>query len=311
MAAQILFQKDALIQRVKNIIRQSILEDENLSFEMPKLLEASFGKMLRTSLASGLLGDRSRDWAHGIDYVCAAVELIHTASLFHDDVIDGATLRRGKPTLWKMFSPNGAILIGDIIYCKSLMLLIDSPGAAYLKLFTQKVHEVCLAEARQELLVRGSACDTATSLQIARGKTGPLFAVIARACGGDDAQLASSLEEVGYRIGTAYQLADDLIDEMGDGPAAGKTLGTDRLRKKYTFAHQGDSARDFIADTMTDLCESSLDLLSRWPDKREGLRRYLDKILFPSCEVALQGNPVVETVPSEFSVSVACGSGSN
>jgi heptaprenyl diphosphate synthase len=288
MVARLSPEKNILAARVKDLILQSMEEDDSPSLNLRTIAEVTFGKMLRTNLASCLLGDDPADWTRGLENVCAAVELIHTASLFHDDVIDGATIRRGKPALWKMFSQNGAVLLGDIIYCKALMLLTESEGSVHLRSFVKKAYEVCAAETEQELVRRGGEVDAETSIKIARSKTGPFFAVIGSVCGYGNVELATALEEVGYNIGTAYQLADDLIDEIGDDSIAGKTLGTDRLRKKFTVAHQGGSARNIITGAFQTLCDNSLRLLDPWPGKQEGLRHYIDETLFPSCANVLK-----------------------
>jgi heptaprenyl diphosphate synthase len=247
--------------------------------------DRNHGKMLRTRLASALLGQNERSWPDGVDAACAAIELIHSASLFHDDVVDGATLRRGQPTLWSKSSQNSAILFGDILLCEALRLLTDSAARALLVPFLDKVREVCLAEAEQELELRGEQCDEATCVRIARGKTGPLFAFVAQACAGKDQALADALEEAGYRIGTAYQLADDLLDEIGSEPKTGKTLGTDRLRRKYTLA-QGEGMAERVTLHIQDLCDSAVRLLMRWPKPHAGLLQYLEQIFYPCCGLA-------------------------
>jgi len=238
--------------------------------------------MLRTGFASKLIGEQPSGRPAGIEYACAAVELIHTASLFHDDVIDGASLRRGKPSLWRSLTPNSAILLGDIVLCEALDLLACSETKDFIPQLLSKVREVCMAEIEQELILRGLKCDNTTCLRIARSKTGPLFAFNGLVCSGHDHDLAEALQEAGYRVGTAYQLADDLIDENGDAAVTGKTLGTDRLRSKFTIAHDKKDNGKRIAGHILQLCTSSLDLLNRWPDKKAGLRSFLDEILYPS-----------------------------
>lgn len=303
MIPQAFSSESSLVVRVKDIIRQSMAKNESPALNLSDVVGLSFGKMLRTRLACSVTDDNPQGWSSGLDFVCAAVELIHTASLFHDDVIDGASLRRGKPTLWKKFSPSGAVLLGDVIYCRSLMLLIESEGRAHLKSFVEKVHEVCMAESEQELLTRGAPCDFDASVRIARYKTGPLFALVGRCCGNGDVALTKALEEVGYGVGTAYQLADDLIDEVGDCGAAGKTLGTDRLRNKHTLAQQSDSSQKKIREAIYSVCDASIRLLDPWPKKQEGLALYLKETLFPACDIALPGDPLLPAHGLELSLA--------
>jgi len=236
------------------------------------------GKMLRTRLAGRLLnGSPPPD---GLEAACAATELVHTASLCHDDVIDNATVRRGRPSLWKVTSPSGAVLLGDLLLCEAMDLLAVPAPSPYLRDFLGKVRQIIDAETEQELLLRGREIDAEACLRLARDKTGPLFAFVARAAGGPDAALAAALEEAGYRIGTAYQLADDLFDVIAGEDQAGKTLGTDRARGKFTLA-QGEGGAAETTRRVTDLCRSALAGLDGWPRHRAGLARYLVEDLQP------------------------------
>jgi geranylgeranyl pyrophosphate synthase len=289
---------EPLKSAVKNIILQRVRKENQSAFFLGKIIEMSFGKMLRTSFASKILGGKTENSPGGVEYVCASVELIHTASLFHDDVIDGAALRRGMPALWKTFTPNSAILTGDVLLCEALQILLDSQAANFVRPFSEKVREVCITEAQQELVLRGKKCDLETSLRIARGKTGPLFALVGLACGGTDRALSSALEEAGYRVGTAYQLLDDLIDESGDEKRAGKTLGTDRLRSKFTLAHRGGRSKAAIMDTIKDLFDSSLLLLHAWPAPQAGVREFIREFVYP-----VAGPVAKDTLPPSSLIS--------
>jgi len=270
---------EKLLFCVRDVLVDWLREIRCPGLKLRDLLGDDLGKMLRTRLASCVVGTSDEKWPAGLEYACAAVELIHTASLFHDDVVDGATLRRGKPALWKVFSQNGAILIGDILFCEALSRLSRSPGNRFVGALLEKGREVCIAEAEQEINLRGSACDFATCLRIARGKTGPLFAFTGLAAGDGNKAFSEAMEEAGYRIGTAYQLADDLIDESGNEASAGKTLGTDRLRRKYTLAQEGPASAGRIEQEIFTLCESSLRLLHKWPAAQAGLQSFIGEAL--------------------------------
>ena len=224
------------------------------------------GKMLRTRLGARLAssGEVDVDIA-SLERLCAATEMAHTASLCHDDVIDNGVVRRGWPALWRLTSPSGAVLLGDMLLCEAMSMVIDTDGGRYIKLFVEKTREVCATEAEQELLLRHRALDRATCERIARGKTGPLFALVCMVAGGADGGLSKALEEAGYRIGTAYQLADDLLDQVGDEEDAGKTLGTDRERGKFTLAQLSLQGRRLLGKRVGELCESALSCLAGWP----------------------------------------------
>ena len=255
------------------------------------------GKMLRTRLAARLAGlvartglpagrarpsaaatrDSQRSAASQvcIERLCAAVEIVHTASLCHDDIVDNAPVRRGRPSAPKALGVAGALLVGDLLFCEAIDLVTGTEEGAYLPSFLAKAAEVVRSEAEQELVYRGKDLDEATCLRLARGKTGPLFAFAASICGGRDEALTAALEQAGYDVGAAYQTADDMLDVFGDEREAGKTLGTDRLRGKTTLAQKGDGARRSSREHVRRLCASALDRLAAYPPAREALREYL------------------------------------
>jgi len=236
------------------------------------------GKMLRSRLGMALCPATS-PVRPALVTACAATELIHTATLFHDDVVDGACIRRTQPTLWREYGTTGAILLGDLFYSTGLRILIDKNLMREAASLITKVQELCATEAQHELIMRGRTLDIETSIQIARGKTGPLFAFTAEAAAGDDAEAAAAFEEVGYRLGTAYQLIDDFLDEIGDEGTIGKTLGTDRKRRKFTLAQDHTIPDSFIHDKIGSICESTLDLLAPWPDTRASAEAFTEQFL--------------------------------
>jgi len=219
--------------------------------------------------------------------VCAATELVHTASLCHDDVVDNSLIRRSLPTLWQTVGASGAILIGDLLLSEAIDIVIDVENGRYLPAFISKIKQVVQSEAQQELLWRGKQVDVETCLQLARGKTGPLFAFVAQACGGEDEILCGLLEEAGYRIGTSYQLADDLIDVVGTECVVGKTLGTDLIRGKFTLPQVDETGERITQESISDLCNSAVELLDDYSEARKGLVEFLHHDLSPLMEQTL------------------------
>lgn len=241
------------------------------------------GKMLRTRLAARLFAGSSSD-PMSLQAACAATEVVHTASLCHDDVMDNSILRRSLPTLWQVSGPSGAVLVGDLLLCEAMDLLIPVENGRYLPLFLAKVREVVEAEAQQELCWRGRTVDAETCLRLARSKTGPLFAFVASVCGGDDEALCGLLEEVGYLIGTAYQLADDLLDVIGIEGEAGKTLKTDSARGKFTLPQVQDIGESITRQEIQELFRSAMDILSDYPEAQQALMDFLLHDLQPVLE---------------------------
>lgn len=238
------------------------------------------GKMLRSRLLLRV-GPAAGVDAHVLDHAAASVELIHAASLLHDDVIDGGFLRRSLPTFWVEKGVPGAILVGDLMLFKGLDLVGRVRNGRLTPLLVRLTGEVCDAESEQELILRGNTALWEHCVQIARRKTGALFAFAAEVCGGDDSVLSATLREAGYAAGTAYQLADDLLDANGDESVSGKTLGTDRARSKTTAATAWDGPSD--AATYADLlCRQSITSLESWPAVQSAWSRFLEDDLRPA-----------------------------
>ena len=147
-----------------------------------------------------------------------------------------------------------------------------------------KTREVCLAEVEQELVLRGRRTSEAACISVARRKTGPLFAFCASACAGADEGYVSALEEAGYRIGTAYQLADDWVDVACTEERSGKTLGTDADRRKRTLAHAAGRDGRALFRHVAGLCRAAGECLADWPDARSGVDRFLELDVAPLFE---------------------------
>jgi geranylgeranyl pyrophosphate synthase len=239
------------------------------------------GKLVRTQLAARLLEALPESDPHPVKVCCAATELVHTGSLCHDDVIDGGLVRRSLPALWRKTSASAAILIGDLLVCESIRLVLSLDEKRWSDPFMSKLQHTIGAEARQELNLRGQPVDDFTCLHVARCKTGGLFSFTAMVCGGDDPEFTAALEECGYRIGTAYQLADDLLDHLGSPDASGKTLGTDALRGKHTLAGQDESGIDLTRRHIYRLCGSALETMHPWPGAQQAVSAYLADDLQP------------------------------
>jgi len=261
---------------VRSLVKQRMTKVESSVGAEGHVPSLTPGKMLRTSYGARLaVGGRPALKTGTLERLCAAVEIVHTASLCHDDVIDCGQVRRSLPTLWKRVGTTGAVLIGDLLLCEAMELLVQTEGGAYVPAFVAKVCEMCAAEARQEFWLQGKRPDQSTCLEISRRKTGPLFAFIGRACGGADDALAAALEEVGYRIGTAYQLADDLLDSVGSESNSGKTLGMDLARGKFTIANLTPEGPEAARRLTAGMCHAALQCVDRWAGVRNAVREFL------------------------------------
>jgi geranylgeranyl pyrophosphate synthase len=164
----------------------------------------------------------------------AAVELIHMATLVHDDVLDDAPLRRGRPTVVATSGPGRATAAGDLLFSRAFALLAGAGDREAVRLLS----EASVALARGELAQRRDAFDTSVSrdryLERCRLKTARLFEC---ACliGRPDASGEGRLRDFGGLIGLAFQLLDDVLDVTGPPERTGKARGTDLLDGTVTL----------------------------------------------------------------------------
>ena len=170
---------------------------------------------------------------------------------------------------------------------KALDLLGNAEDGRLVRSLVKMTGEVCDAESEQELFLRGEAPTWENCVAIARRKTGALFAFAAHAAGGRDEELANTLRESGYAVGTAYQLADDILDVVGTEAETGKTLGTDRARHKTTAASAAAVTGIDPVAFIESLCENAEDRLTRWPEIQRAWRGFMDADLLPSIGKAL------------------------
>jgi octaprenyl-diphosphate synthase len=170
--------------------------------------------------------------------LAAAVEMIHTATLVHDDVLDEATLRRHLDTVNSRWNNETSVLLGDYLLSRSLCLASSVDGTFACRAIGQASRTMCEGELRQ-IASRGNyELSEEEYLSIISGKTAALTACCCR-LGAHYAEAAPDLEaalvQYGLELGIAFQIADDLLDVLGDEATAGKSLGTDLVKQKSTL----------------------------------------------------------------------------
>ncbi|CAA9521416.1 MAG: Heptaprenyl diphosphate synthase component II [uncultured Thermoleophilia bacterium] len=190
------------------------------------------GKRLRpllVYLSSPLAGRGAPDLERG----AAAVELVHMASLVHDDVLDRAALRRGLPTVWATHGDAVATATGDYLFARAFAVLAETGNAPASALLADCALALSRGEALQKLQARRPETTPAEYLARCTLKTGALFATAcvlgARLGGASDPGTVAALHDYGRSLGLAFQVADDVLDCDGTPEATGKALGTDLI----------------------------------------------------------------------------------
>lgn len=170
--------------------------------------------------------------------VAAVVELVHLATLVHDDIMDEAEVRRGRPTASREFGPDAAVLLGDALFSHALHLAALFPTTAVCREVSRAVRRVCSGEIIQTLRRRTDTVSREDYFRVIDLKTAELFRVSC-ALGSEQAGLPADFVEnaaaFGRHLGIAYQMYDDLADFFGSEERIGKTLGTDLGGGKLTL----------------------------------------------------------------------------
>lgn len=232
--------------RVEEALRTELHGVDGFLGELTRYVAQMLGKRLRPALAllsaQACLSGRPAVAQGPVDrrviQMAAAVELIHTATLVHDDVIDGAALRRGKPTVNARWGNTLSVLAGDYLYSQAFCVLSTIGSPELLRLMSQTSQRVCTGEVTQVRHQHDLELDEATYLLIIREKTASLMAAAAQGSAqllGASPAVAQALAVFGQAFGTAFQIVDDTHDLVGEEDRFGKSLGTDLEHGKLTL----------------------------------------------------------------------------
>jgi octaprenyl-diphosphate synthase len=196
------------------------------------------GKRIRPTLVF-LSGWRDgADPAPALVKAAAVVELVHLATLVHDDIMDDADLRRNRRTAARKFGPTAAVLLGDALFSHALHLAAQFPTTEVCLVVAESTRKVCAGEIVQTMRRGSTNISRADYWRIIDLKTAELFRVScflgAKLAGSSDAYV-EAVARFGRHLGIAYQIYDDLADFFGEERHIGKTLGTDLASGKITL----------------------------------------------------------------------------
>ena len=221
---------------VDDTLRASLASDVPLVRQIGDYIIGSGGKRLRPALvllASGACGHHGRD-----QYTLAAViEMIHTATLLHDDVVDESSQRRGRATANAAFGNAAAVLVGDFLYSRAFQMMVALDRMPVLRIVSDATNVIAEGEVLQLMQSGRADVDEDAYLAVIHRKTAKLFEAAARlgaVLGGDPAR-EDALARYGKHVGTAFQIMDDVLDYSGDAAAIGKNLGDDLAEGKMTL----------------------------------------------------------------------------
>lgn len=225
------------MQAVDTVIRNSLYSEVSLINTIGEHIINGGGKRLRPSLvllSAGIFGSIQ---SHHHE-LAAIVEFIHTATLLHDDVVDESAMRRGKSTANHLFGNAASVLVGDFLYSRAFQMMVQLKNMRVMDILSQTTNVIAEGEVLQLLNIHNADLTEQQYIKVIHYKTAKLFeaamrlgAVINNASREDEDALAL----YGMKLGTAFQLVDDVLDLSGDVAKIGKNLGDDLSEGKPTL----------------------------------------------------------------------------
>jgi octaprenyl-diphosphate synthase len=223
------------LDRVEEEIPRIILSDFPAIQEVNDYMAHARGKLFRPTLV--LLANQVGDGGHErAPTLAAIVELVHLATLVHDDAVDHSVLRRGMPTINALWNHRSAIIMGDYLYSRSVAELASFGRTDLVGVLANAANEMSVGEMRQLVSADALGFDEDDYYRLIRAKTASLMSAACElgAMTGDE-QYREPLARFGHFIGMAFQIADDLLDYTGTEAATGKPVGQDLREHKMTL----------------------------------------------------------------------------
>ena len=237
------------------------------------------GKQIRPALVA-LSGAAVGHPNESLVKVAVIIEMVHLATLVHDDVMDEAELRRGRPTLAANWGNDISVLVGDCLFAHSVALAASFPTPDVCRAVAKATNTVCSGEILQTNQRHNYALKRQDYIKALEMKTGELFALScelgASLAGGNTAE-SHALRSFGMALGTGYQIYDDCLDLFGNEALAGKSLGTDLSTGKLTLPillilEKGDSSdREMLRNCVESLEPENLGKIFELLEKYDAL----------------------------------------
>tara|TARA_B100002052_G_scaffold294783_1_gene320139 strand:+ start:3888 stop:4886 length:999 start_codon:yes stop_codon:yes gene_type:complete len=242
-----LYKKKYNIDDINNLVKNDLIEVQkiiknNIGDKIPLIdnlanhILTAGGKKIRpivTLLTSKLCNYSGKNHLS----LAACVELIHTATLLHDDVIDESKMRRGIPTANDLFGNKSSVLVGDFLFSKSFELMVANGSKSILKILSKTSSTLAEGEVMQLITIKNYLTDDQSYMNIIKAKTASLFSAaseISALLTNQDNQTQKNLKKYGEYLGTAFQLVDDALDYIGN-EKLGKKIGDDFREGKITL----------------------------------------------------------------------------
>lgn len=252
LAIRALIEKDLIA--TDKLIGECLQSDVELITQVGHHLIDSGGKRLRPSLVLLSAGACGYQGTKHID-LAAIIELIHTVTLLHDDVVDTSELRRGKKTANAIWGNAASVLVGDFLYARTFQLMAGIGSLQVIKILADATNIISKGEVLQLLSCKDPETTEARYMEVIRAKTGALFATAAQmgpVLSERSEQEITALSNYGMYLGTAFQLIDDALDYSAESATLGKNRGDDLAEGKptlpliYALQHSTTTQQEYI-----------------------------------------------------------------
>ncbi len=290
------------MDRVDSFLTERLASDVVLINQLSSYIIGNGGKRLRPQLV--LLASAACAYTGSRKITLATViELIHTATLLHDDVVDASELRRGSDTANSLWGNEAAVLVGDFLYSRAFEMMVEVDSMRVMNILATTTNRIAEGEVMQLMNVRDPDLTEARYVEVIQAKTARLFQA-ATELGGvlaeQPAEVCEGLAQYGMHLGTAFQIADDVLDYRSDEGTLGKNTGDDLAEGKTTLPlihamRDGKaSERDLVRDAIANADDSHMDdILAIIADTRA-----IDKSLASANEAAEKAIRALEQVPA-------------
>lgn len=225
------------MQAVDTLIRSSLASDVVLINQISEYIIGSGGKRLRPMIvllsanACEYQGDKHHDLA-------TVIEFIHTATLLHDDVVDGSDLRRGNETANAIWGNAASVLVGDFLYSRAFEMMVQVDSMRVMDILSGTTNTIAEGEVLQLLNCHDADTTEARYLEVIQRKTAKLFEAgsqLGAVLAGCDEKTEKAVADYGMYLGTAFQLIDDVLDYSSNSEEMGKNVGDDLAEGKPTL----------------------------------------------------------------------------
>jgi len=267
------------LQRVDQTIVQRLASDIVLVNQVSQYIIGAGGKRLRplsVVLAARACGHQGQKHVPA----AAIIEFIHTATLLHDDVVDGSDMRRGRNTANHVFGNEASVLVGDYLYSRSFQMMVELGDLRIQEVMANATNTIAEGEVLQLMNAHDPETTEQRYLEVIYRKTAKLFeagAQMAAIVSGSPREIEQSMVDYGRHLGTAFQLVDDVLDYKATAEELGKNLGDDLAEGKptlpviYALAHAPEAEAARLREAIETGGIDDLDQITRLIETSGGL----------------------------------------